>query len=175
MPANDEFLSILEEVDLLVAEMRELQESGPHFRIYHRFHKPGTVCAPGEEIAAVCLVHHGREYPLRLSLALRILFDYLARHSRLPQSASQIEAGVCADHFSARHAATVMGARTFTRSIARSCIKVYIERLRSALGDTSQEVGLQLDPRKVLLNQETKGNEVGYRLKASIEWTHIPI
>lgn len=160
---------LLHYIDLHFAEMAELRSSGPHFRIYHRFRKSGTDCAPGEEIFAVCLVHRGREYPLRLSLALRILFDYLACHSRFPQSAAQIEAGVRADHFSVRHAAAVMGSSAFTRRISRSCIKVYIERLRSALEDAFHEAVLQVDARTVLLSEETVMNEVGYRLRAAFE------
>jgi hypothetical protein len=155
--------------------MAELRSSGPHFRIYHRFRKPGTDCSPGEEILAVCLVDHGREYHLKLSLALRILFDYLARHSRFPQSASQIEAGVRADRFSAQHAAAVMSASASTRSISRSCVKVYIERLRKALEMVFRETSLQIAARAVLLSQQTVMNEVVYRLKASFEWTHIGI
>jgi hypothetical protein len=171
---QSEYRSILlHYIDLLFAEIAELRSSGPHFRIYHRFRIPGTDCAPGEEILAVCLVHHGREYHLRLSLALRILFDYMARHSRFPQSASQIEAGVRADRFSARHASAVMERGKPTRSIPRSCVKVYIERLRSALEIAFREAGLLMDPHAVLLSQETVMNEVGYRLKASFEWLHI--
>ena len=93
----------------------------------------------------------------------------MARHSRFPQSARQIEAGAHADRFSARHAAAVMGSGTFTRHITRSCVKVYIERLRLALEKAFREAGLQMDARIVLLSQETVMNEVGYRLKASIE------
>src|ERR1035441_9704188 len=115
---QSEYKSILlHYIDLLFAEMAELRSSGPHFRIYHRFRKPGTDCAPGEEILAVCLVHRGREYHLRLSLALRILFDYLARHSRFPQSASQIAAGVRADRFSAQHAAALVLPSLFQEEI----------------------------------------------------------
>jgi hypothetical protein len=173
---QSEYKSILlHYIDLLFAEMAELRSSGPHFRIYHRFRKPGTDCAPGEEIFAVCLVHRGREYHLKLSLALRILFDYLAHHSRFPQSASQIEAGVRADRFCTLHAASVMGRSNLTRSIPRSCVKVYIERLRSTLESAFREAGSQMDARCVLLSKETAMNEVGYRLKANFEWTHIGI
>ena len=66
MFAHDEMMTIIEEVDVLVAEIRELNENGPHFRILHRFHAPGTDCAPGEEVAGIYLVHRGREYHLRL-------------------------------------------------------------------------------------------------------------
>jgi hypothetical protein len=166
---------LLHYCDLCFAELAALRSNGPHFRIVHRFHKPGTNCAPGEEIFAVYLVHRGREYPLRLNLALRILFDYLAHHSHLPQSATQIEAGIRASRFYAEHASNVMGHTTFTRSIPRSYVRVYIERLRTALEMAFQEAGLSVDPQTVLLKQETVMNEVGHRLRANFEWVHIII
>jgi hypothetical protein len=163
---------VLDTVDLLLTELAELRSRGPYFRIYHRFREPGTDCTPGEEILAVCLVHRGRESCLLLSLALRILFDYLARHSRFPQSASQIEAGIRADRFYTLHATAVMGAGNVTRKISRSCIKVYIKRLRSAFENAFRETGLPMEAHTVLLSQGTVVNEVGYRIKAVFEWVH---
>jgi hypothetical protein len=175
MFADDELMTIIDEVDVLVAEIRELNAEGPHFRIMHRFHRPGCDCAAGEEVAGIYLIHHGREFFVRLSLALRLLFDYLARHSRLPQSAAQIEAGIRADRFYSQHTTTVMGKEKFTRSIPRSYVRVYTERLRSAIENAFNEAGLQMDVHGVLLSQETVMNEIGYRLKASFEWTHIDV
>jgi hypothetical protein len=163
---------VLEKLDLLLAELTELRSRGPHFRIVHRFRLPGTPCGPGEEIAAAYLVHRDREYWIRLSFALRILFDYLARHSRLPQSAAQIEAGIRADGFYSQQAATVMRNERITRGISRSYVRVYIERLRLALEKTFAEAGLLIDPGDVVRSEETVMNEVGYRLKASLEWVH---
>jgi hypothetical protein len=173
MFANDELMAIIEEVDVLVTELRERNEAGPHFRILHRFHAPGSDCAPGEEIAGVYLVHRGREYALSLSLALRILFDYLARHCHLPQSATQIEAGIRADRFYADHATAIMEHKALTRRIPRSYVRVYIERLRLAIKEALDEAGLRMDVCAVLSSQGTVMNEVGYRLKATFEWVHI--
>jgi hypothetical protein len=164
---------VFEKVDLLLVELAELRSRGPNFIIHHRFRKPGTACAPGEEIFAVCLVHHGREYCLHLSLALRILFDYLARHSRLPQCAAQIEAGIRADRFSVQHATFLMGRSKLTRSIPRSYVRVYIERLRSALARAFEEAGVTMAPGSVLISSATVMNEVGYQLKAALQWAHI--
>ena len=175
MFADSELMTIIEEVDVLVAEIRESNSAGPHFRILHRFHAPGSDCAPGEEVAGIYLIHHGREYFVRLPLALRLLFDYLAHHSRLPQSAAQIEAGIRADRFYKQHTNAVMGKGKFIRSIPRSYVRVYIDRLRSALEITLRDAGLAIDVRRVLLSQETVMNEVGYQLKATFEWTHIDI
>jgi len=173
MYGNDELLITIEEVEVLVAEIREFKEEGPHFRILHRFHSPGTDCAAGEEVAGVYLVYHGREFFVRLPLALRLLFDYLARHSHLPQSATQIEAGIRADQFYPRHAAATLVNGRFTRRIPRSYVRVYVERLRTALERASRETGLLMDPRAVLISQETVTNEVCYRLKAAFDWVHI--
>jgi len=173
MSANDELMTILEEVDVLVAELRELNENGPHFRILHRFHAPSTDCAPGEEVAGVYLVHRDREYFLRLSLSLRLLFDYLARHTHLPQSATQIEAGIRAERFYTEHATAVTAPLKFTRSIPRSFVRVYMERLKSALADVFQKAGLSMDADRVLVSQDTVMNEVGHRLEATFEWVHI--
>jgi len=172
MSASDELERIIEEVDVLVAELRELNENGPHFRILHRFHALGTDCAPGEEVAGVYLIHRGREYFLKLPLALRLLFDYLARHTHLPQSATQIEAGIRAERFYAEHATVVMGAEKFTRSIPRSYVRVYIERLRLALKRVFQEANLELTADAALISQQTVMDEVGYQLRASFEWLH---
>ena len=173
MFANDKLMTIVEEVDVLVAELRELYAEGPHFRILHRFHVSSTGCAPGEEIAGVYLVHRGREYFLRLPLALRILFDYLARHCHLPQSATQIEVGIRADRFYIEHATAIMKPKGVTRRIPRSYVRVYIERLRLAINEVFHEAGLHLNTRAVLLSQETVMNEVGYGLKATFEWLHM--
>lgn len=166
---------LFEKVDLLLAELADLRTRGPHFRIHHRFRKPGTGCAPGEEILAVCLVHRGREYCLPLSLALRILFDYLARHSRFRQSASQIESGIRANRFYAQHGGAAMRKESFTRSIPRSYVRVYIKRLWLALENAFGEAGLLVDTRSVLLSEKTVMNEIGYRLKATFDWMHIDV
>jgi hypothetical protein len=172
MFANDKLMTIVEEVDLLVAEIRELNSEGPNFKILHRFHKPCTDCAPGEEVAGIFLVHHGREYFVRLPLALRLLFDYLARHSHLPQSATQIEAGFRADRFYSHHRGGAVGRDKFNRSIPRSYVRVYIERLRLALNNAFCESGLLIHARTVILSQKTVMNESGYQLKANCEWIH---
>jgi hypothetical protein len=172
---SDSLKSLMEEIDFLVAERKELSARGPTFRIVHRFRMPGTDCMPGEEIVAVFLVYRGREHHLRLSLAMRILFDYLARHSRLPQSARQVELGIRADEFYKRHAANATGRAALTRRIPRSAVKVYIKRLHRALSLAFQSAKMHIDPCNVLITQKTVGNEVGYQLDASCDWIHIDL
>jgi len=176
MSVSNDLERIIEEVDLLVAELRELNEEGPHFRIVHRFHTPGTHCAPGEEVAGIYLVHRSQEYHLLLSLALRLLFDYLARNCHLPQSATQIEAGFRSERFYEEHgAAVVMLSGSLRRSIPRTYIRVYMERLEAALNVILKRANLALNPNAVLVSEQTVMNEVGYRLQATFEWIRIPV
>jgi hypothetical protein len=176
MPAKNSPSPVLNIVDLLVAEITHLRSAGPHFRIVHRFRMPGSIgCLAGEEVAAVFFVYRGHEYQLRLSLAQRLIFEYLAKHSRLAQSARQIELGIRADDFFRDHAKNANGRTTLVRRIPRSSIKEHIRRLHYAIELVFQEAGLRVDPRKVLIVQETVGNEVGYKLKATCSWTHIDL
>jgi hypothetical protein len=139
----------------------------------HGFRIPGTECLPGEEVAAIYLVHRGREYLIPLPLTLRLMFDYLAKHSRMPQSASQIQRGFRADPFYRRHGTNAEHGATLRRQIARSGVRVYIDRIRKALALTFLDANIALDPRTVLLSQETVMYEVGYCLKGSFQWAHV--
>jgi hypothetical protein len=172
---NASLRPLIEEIDYLVAERKDLRVRGPRFKIVHRFRVPGTDCLAGEEIGAVFLVDRGREYSLRLPLALRILFDYMARNGRFPQSARQIELGLRADEFYRRHAANAGDGRALTRRIPRSAIKVYIKRLHAAIAVALRAARSQLSPDRVLVSHKTVGNEVGYQLKARSEWLHLDL
>lgn len=174
MYLKDSLTPVLEKVNLIITEMRHLRSVGPHFRIVHRFRMPQSTCGAGEEISACFLLNQGREYDLRLSLALLIVFDYLA-HSRLAQSARQIELGIRASDFYIRHAENATGGAALTRKISRSAVKEYIRRLHHALALVFQEAGLTIDPSKVLIVQETVGNEVRFLLKATFSYTHIDL
>lgn len=167
-----ELTDLVEEIEFLEAEQRHLAAIGPRLKILHRFAKDG--CCPGEEIALILLIYPSREFPLALPLSLRILLDYLARHRRLAQSAAQIEAGVRADDFCVKHGANAKTARRLTRKISQSAVKEYVKRIRRALQGAFTESGLNLDPFKVLVSEATEGNEVRYRLRASVEWIHLP-
>ncbi len=75
---RDSLEPVVDAIDLLLAELRVLAAQGPNLRIVHRFREAGMLCGPGEEVFAAYLVHRGQLYPLRLSLALRMLLNYLA-------------------------------------------------------------------------------------------------
>ena len=176
MPAKNNLSPILNKVDLLVAELAQLRSSGPHFCILFRFRMPGSIDRlPGQEVYAVFVLYRGREYQLRLTLAQRIVFDYLANHRRLAQSVRQIELGIRADPFYTFHGKNANGRTVLTRRIPRSSIKEHIRRLLKAIGMAFQEAGIGIDPRNVLLAQKTVGNEVLYRLKATCSWAHTDL
>jgi hypothetical protein len=168
----DEFAGILHEIDFALEERAALRTSGPNFTIVHRFRAAGSDCAAGEEIALISLVHRSQNIPLRLSLALRIFFDHLARH-RLPQSAAQIEASIRNDPFYIYHGANAKTRRRQSRSISRSSVKTYVARLRDALSRAFREAGIAVDPSTILVSEETEGNSVRYRLRGNFRWVHV--
>jgi hypothetical protein len=168
MCAYSEALLIAEELEVLLVERRGQSVRGPHFRIIHRFNPAnGAPCGPGEEVAAVYLVWRGREFQLRLSTVLRLLFDYLARHSRLFQSARQIECGMRESRFYAR-----ISDGSLWSTIPRAYVRVYIERVRAAIQQACEEAGLLLASDAVLVSEQTVMNEIGYRLNATVDWVH---
>jgi len=176
LSTSDRFVPLLRSIDFILAEQRELAAGGPHLTIWHRFQESKTLgCRPGEEILLISLNVAGRYVPLKVSLALKIVIDYLAIHRHIAQSASQIEAGIRSDRFYANHGSNVKTVSTQTRKICRSAIKVYVQRFRRALTIAALDAGLILDPHSVLISEKTEGNEVLYRLEARVNWRHIPL
>jgi hypothetical protein len=168
---NDRYLPVIREVDLLVAEAASLTAAGPQFLIGHRYGRDG-VCLAGEEVAFVALRHRSREYPLKISISEKLLFEALARNRQFPQTARQIEGYIRSEKFFARHGANGAQPR-LARKVCRAAVKVHIQRLRLALAATFAEAGLRLDPACVLRTEQTTG-PIGYRLSATLEWSHLP-
>lgn len=167
--------AVLNAVDVLLAEVRHIRAAGPHFVIAHRFREPGSECLPGEEVFAVFLIYRGRDYQLPLATSQLLLFEYLARHSRLAQSANQIEVGIRADPFFREHATNANVKSSLVRRIPRSAVREHVKRVHDALAIVFHEANLPIDPRKVLVVKETVSNEVGYRLRATCHWTHTDL
>ena len=78
-----------------------------------------------------------------------------------------------ADPFYLKHGVNAFPRNELRRRISRSAIKEYIKRLRRALVIAFREAGLSFDPRRVVVSQPTVSNEVGYRLKATVDWFHV--
>lgn len=171
---SDSFAPILQEVDFLVAERKEIAAAGPHFKIIHRFHESGTDCCAGEEITSASLVCRSREYVLRLSPKLLMLFDYLARHRHIPQSAAHIVSGMQRSTFYTKHGANARVAVQRSGRLTFRTVKVYIQRLRDAFQIVFGEANLNIDPFLVLVSEATDTNCTLYRLKATAEWVHLP-
>jgi len=166
MYASDEVDKIVEELEFIETERRQLHANGPHFRILHRSARQFTPCGSYEPVAAY-LVHAGRTYQVRLGTLLG-LFDYMARHNKLAQTARQIERGT-------RTGSSMVGrlAAVPARRIPRRYIRVYTGRIRMALGKALHEAGIEVSPDAVLVSEECAMNETGYRFHATFEWLHI--
>jgi hypothetical protein len=164
---------ILRTLELMKAERSKLSSRGPRFVILHRFWQPETNCVAGEVIAEVLLIQHGKRVSVPLSTRLLLVFDYLARHQRLPQSASQIAAGMRLDPFCLKHGTNAAANRSLSKRVSRTAVKQQIVRLRAALTSAFAEAGLSLDPGRVVVSEETAVNEVRYFLKAAVEWEHV--
>lgn len=168
MYASDPADRIIDEIEFIEAERRESRESGPHFRIIHRSDGQLFTYPSYQEAIAVHLCHENRLFQLGLGSVLVALFDYLARHNRLAQNARQIEDGTRADPL------FKMRRRTGPKNrIPRQYVRVYVDRIRMALGLVFQQYELGIRPEAVLVSEETVMNEVGYRLRASFEWLHM--
>jgi hypothetical protein len=166
-----DFRPIAERAEVLLAELVWLSQTGPELRILHRFQVPGTNCQAGEEIWAISAVHRGREIILPLSLALRQVLNYLAETRHIPQSATQVAAGMRRSVFYVKHG--MNSGIPSKRKISRSAVKEYVKRIRKAFGLSFRKIGLDLDPKRVLVSKTTVGNEIHYQLRARIEWVHL--
>lgn len=170
---NNRFALLLHRIKVWQAAGKRHSALGPHFKIVHRFREPGARCLPGEEIAWVLLIWGSHEIVLKLPRSLLLLFEYMAQNRRFPQNAAQIVAGLRADPFFTRHGANARTGTKLTRRFSYSGVKEYIKRLRRALQIAFDEAGLKVDPFAVLVSEPTEGNEVRYRLRATVEWIHI--
>jgi hypothetical protein len=160
---------LFEAIDLLLAELDELEKHGPCFQIVHRFSQ--GICTPGEEISAVLLAHAGNFLQLPLGLAERFVFDFLAQR-RIAVDSLQIVSGLAGDWFYREHAAN-SGQRQ-VRKIRRPTIKVLAQRIRDAMSSTFGHSDLVFDPYDVLRSCPAVGsNRVLYKLCARVRWRHL--
>lgn len=169
---NAKLAPIMKKVDLMLLEHRQLKSGRLQFTILHSFRVPGTECAPGEIVGAVYLMYRGRKFRIPVSSTLLVLFDFLAKNASLSLNASQIAARFLADDFYSRHGANVASRGQLRRRVARSAVKVYVIRIRKALATAFREAGLRIDPRTVLVSEETTMNEVDYRLRGTFNFLH---
>jgi hypothetical protein len=176
MHTNSSLAPVTHDVRLLIAELNQLRSSLLPFKIVHRLRLPGTDCAPGEEVLAICFTPRGHEHQLPLSPAQLLLGDYLLRNQRFAQTASQISSGIQASSFySEKYATNGDGRRHRMRRIPRTAIRQYIRRLHKALAIAFQAANLGIDPRDVLTVEESVGNQVLYQWRAVVEVIHFDL
>jgi hypothetical protein len=155
---------------LLFERSRRRVHSAIKFRIIHRFSAHGRDCAPGEEVFAIFLVIGDRAIQIPLALALRLLFDYLARHRYAGQSAGQIAAGMRTP-FYRNHAAN--SGVVMLRAFSRPAVKEYVWRIRRSLAAAFERERVAFEPSEILASNMGEGNEALYRLRAAVEWIHV--
>ena len=161
--------TLVEAIDLLLAEMNELDRNGPTFRIVHRFSQGS--CAPGEEVSAVLLVHNGDFRQLPLAVVERLVFELLAQRRRIALDSLQIVSAMSGDWFFREHAAN-SGHKQIKR-LRRATVKVIIQRIRDAMATTFGKANLCFDSHDVLRSCLAEGtNRVLYRLQADVRWRH---
>jgi hypothetical protein len=160
---------LLEATELLMAEVDDLERKGPRFQIIHRF-SPG-LCTPGEEVSAV-LLSQGEDFlQLRLGLAERLLFDFLAQR-RIGVDSLQIVSGLSGDWFYREHA-TNSGHRQ-VKKIRRPAVKVLTQRIRDAMASSFEEARVGFDPYNILRSCPAQDSKrVLYRLCADVRWQHV--
>jgi hypothetical protein len=157
----------------MLLELDRLDHRGPEFTIIHsyRIACDGAECQAGEEVSRVLLGSRGKQTIVPLALATRLVFDYLARTKHLPQTATQIAAGMRLKDFYRDHG--LNSGEPSMRKICRTAVKEYVKRIREALAVAFRKVVFPLDPMRVLVSEATDGNKVQYHLQASIEWLHV--
>jgi hypothetical protein len=166
-------VNMLAEADMAILELHDCINNGPTLQIVHRFHdrELGAACQPGEEVVAVFLLCRNRKIMLPLSLSTRLLVNYLAEWRHIPQSATQIAAGMRGSAFYRKHAANA--GITIRRTMSRTAIKEYVRRVKTSLNVALVGASLPIDSDRLLVSSKTTGNEVLHQLRTRIEWLHL--
>jgi hypothetical protein len=161
MNDNYRFAPVLEEIEFLTAERKQITSSGPHLSGLYTLTEKGR-----KRIVSICLVHRSRPFPIKLSRRGRIFVDFLAKHKHLLLTAAEIEAGI--DEFYAENGNR--SRRSGQKHILpRRMVKVYAQRAKGALGRAFHAAGLNANPYRVLLSEPSETNQTLYRLKCTFE------
>jgi hypothetical protein len=163
--------TLVEAIELLLADMDDLRRNRPCFHILHRFAHENR-CSEGEEVSAVLFPRSATDPQLRLALSERLVFNFLAQHHRLAYDARQISAALSGAWFYRDHAAN-SGVRQRAK-IRVPAVKVVVGRIRSAMALKFAEANLQINPLDVLqsLLSAGSGNRVLYKLNADVQFYH---
>jgi hypothetical protein len=160
---------LFEAIEVVIAEMTDMERSGPQFLIVHRFSR--GICAPGEEISAVFWRRNSGLLQLKIGMAERLVFDFLAQR-RIAVDSLQMVSGLAGDWFFREHASN--SEQRQIKKIRRATIKVLVQRIRAAMALSFREANVGFDPYNVLRSCPAQdSNRVLYRLCAEIRWQHL--
>lgn len=171
MSNSASFAQLVQEVDVALAERRDLRQRGIHMIVSHLRHIPGTACSAGEMIGDISIGGFLEPVSLGFSETSLILMDCFCRY-RMPLTALRIEEIMNSDPFYAHYAANRIG-RNCVVLPDRSSIRMYVWRIRKQMEKVFQDVGLRFDPQQILISEMTETNTLVYRLRATVEFLHV--
>ena len=172
MTGRNSFMPLVEEVDFVIAERRNLRARGVHLIVTHLDHVPNTPCFAGEVIGSISLGGQPMPAPFGLAHMSLLLMDCLCRY-RMPLSAAHIEEIMNTDPFYVEYATTRIGRGQVIAKPDRRTVRVYVPRIWKRMERVFQNYKIPLDPRKILTAETTDTNVVVYRLKATSEVVHF--
>jgi hypothetical protein len=172
MNSRDRLNQLIEEIDFIVAERRDLRVRGVHLIVTHLDHMPGTICAPGEMVGDVSLGGSTSPASLGLSHLSLLLLDCFCRY-RMPLTASRIEQIMNSDPFYIDYAANQIGFGQIIAKPDNRAVRVYVPRIQRRMETVFRDRGMMIDPLQVLTSGPTESNVTVYRLKATVEIVHI--
>jgi hypothetical protein len=163
---------LIEEIDFIVAERRNLRARGVHLIVTHLDHIPGTICAPGEMVGDVSLGGIPSPTSFGLSHLSLLMIDCFCRY-RLPLSAWRIEQIMNSDPFYVDYAANQIDFDQICAKPDSRTVRVYVPRIQRRMEAVFRDRGLVVDPLQILISEPTETNVIVYRLKATVEIVHI--
>ena len=166
-----QFAQLVEEVDFHLAHRRHLRERGVHLIVTHSCHISGTQCAPGEMIENIAVGGQTQPRAFRFSHMSLLLMDCLWRY-RLPLTALRIEQIMNTDPFYVHYAANRIGRNQCIARPDRRTVRVYVRKIWMQMERLFCDEGLNLDPSRILVIEDTDSNVATYRLKATCEVLH---
>jgi hypothetical protein len=172
MRDDSQFSELIQEVDVALAERRHLRQRGVHLIVTHLDHLPGTLCAAGESIGDIALGGLPSPVSLGFTHMSHLLVDCFCRY-QMPLTAMRIEEIMNTDPFYVNYAANRVGRNQVIARPDRNTTRVYVWRIRKQLEKVFRELGLSLNPERILTSEKSDANMFVYSLKATAEFLHV--
>jgi hypothetical protein len=172
MSDRNPFTPLVEEVDFLLAARRDTRARGVHLIVTHLDHIPEMRCGPGEIIGDFALGGLPEPVSLGLSHVSLLLMDCLCRY-RMPLTAVRIEQIMSTEPFYVEYAENRIGCGHVIARPDRHTVRVYVPRIWKQMKRVFRELGLNIDPRRILVAEMTDTNIARYQLRATFEVVHV--